>query len=168
MTPLAVALFFDVWEPSHLGRAILRLFVAAVLGGLLGLERQQEGKAAGLRTHMLVAMGAALFGLLVLETASDPPTEEQITHLSRVIEGVVTGIGFLGAGTILKLSEQREIKGLTTAATIWLTAAVGVSVGAGWVVPALVATGLAVVVLFIMNPVEAWVKRVFPPRRPRE
>jgi putative Mg2+ transporter-C (MgtC) family protein len=142
-------------NPANLGRDLLRLAVAAVLGALLGLERQQEGKAAGLRTHMLVALGAALFVLLPLEAVDGPPAGEALAALSRVVQGVVTGIGFLGAGTILKLSEQREIKGLTTAASIWLTAAVGLAVGIGWVWPAVLSTVLALVILFCMEYVEA-------------
>lgn len=160
--------FNDFRDASHLGRDAVRLVVAAVLGGLVGLERQQEGKAAGLRTHMLVALGAALFALLPLEGAGDRPTDEQLTQLSRVIQGIVTGIGFLGAGTILKLGEQREIKGLTTAASIWLTAAVGLAVGSGWLWPALVSTVLTLLTLFFMHHLEGWVKRRFPPRQPRD
>jgi putative Mg2+ transporter-C (MgtC) family protein len=106
-------------------RVVLRVLVAAVLGALLGWERQRAGKSAGLRTHMLVALGAALFVLF--------PAEAGITigDLSRVIQGVATGIGFLGAGTILKRPESEHIEGLTTAASIWLTGAIGMAVGTG-------------------------------------
>jgi putative Mg2+ transporter-C (MgtC) family protein len=116
---------FDVPSLADAGRVFVRLGVAAALGGLLGYERESTGKAAGLRTHMLVALGAAMFVMVPYEmglVAAD---------LGRVVQGVATGIGFLGAGTILKRAEQQEITGLTTAASIWLTAAVGLGVGVG-------------------------------------
>ncbi len=106
-------------------RVVARVAVAALLGALLGWERERAGKAAGLRTHMLVALGAALFVLFPAEAGMD------IADLSRVIQGVATGIGFIGAGTILKRAESEHVEGLTTAASIWLTGAIGMSVGAG-------------------------------------
>lgn len=112
-------------DVAQLLRGTLRLGLAAFLGAIVGWEREKWHKAAGLRTHMLVAIGGALFMLAPHElgmTSAD---------LSRVIQGIVTGIGFLGAGAILKLSEHREIRGLTTAAGIWLTAGVGVATGLG-------------------------------------
>jgi putative Mg2+ transporter-C (MgtC) family protein len=155
--------FSDLLDTDHLTRDLFRLVVAMVLGGLVGLERQQEGKAAGLRTHMLVAMGAALFALVPLELGADgPPGAVQFDRLSRVMQGIVTGVGFLGAGTILKLSDQREIKGLTTAASIWLTAGVGMAVGAGVVWPAVIGTILALLVLLVLHVGETWVKRLRP------
>jgi putative Mg2+ transporter-C (MgtC) family protein len=165
---LGIDPFLDLGDTSHLWRDLVRLLVAAVFGGLLGVERQQEGKAAGMRTHMLVAMGAALFALLPLETVGDKLTVEQLSQLSRVMQGIVTGIGFLGAGTILKLSEQHEIRGLTTAASIWLSAGIGMSVGIGWLWPALFGTVLGLLILFLVHHVERWVKRIFPPRSPHE
>ena len=98
-----------------------RLITAAILGGLLGAERASIGKAAGLRTHMLVALGAALF--VVAPQAAGLPEGA----LGGIIQGVAAGIGFLGAGTILKVVDRQEILGLTTAASIWLTAAIGIS-----------------------------------------
>jgi putative Mg2+ transporter-C (MgtC) family protein len=165
---LGIDPFLDIGDTSHLWRDLVRLLVAAVLGGLLGVERQQEGKAAGMRTHMIVSVGAALFALLPLETAGDQLTGEQLAQLSRVMQGIVTGIGFLGAGTILKLSDQHEIKGLTTAASIWLAAGIGMGVGIGWLWPSLFGTLLGLLILFLMHHVEHWVKRIFPPRSPRE
>ena len=107
----------------------VRLLAAALLGGLLGIERESVGKAAGLRTHMLVAVGAALFVVA--------PREAGLSEgdVGRIIQGVAAGIGFIGAGTILKLVDRQEIQGLTTAASIWFTAAVGIAVGVGplWV-----------------------------------
>jgi putative Mg2+ transporter-C (MgtC) family protein len=133
---------FSVPNGPQIVRVVLRVLVAAFLGALLGWERQRAGKAAGLRTHMLVALGAALFVLFPAEAGM------AIGDLSRVIQGVATGIGFLGAGTILKRAESEHIEGLTTAASIWLTGAIGMSVGAGqlWL-PALCA-GSAWVILY--------------------
>jgi putative Mg2+ transporter-C (MgtC) family protein len=104
---------------------LVRIAVAAALGALLGEERQRAGKSAGLRTHMLVALGSALFMLFPIESGM------QQEELSRIIQGVAAGIGFLGAGTILKRTDPEEVHGLTTAASIWLTSAIGLAVGAG-------------------------------------
>lgn len=139
-----------IGDTSQLLRAALRLIFAAVLGGLLGWERQYEGKAAGTRTHMLVAIGSALFTLVPLEAGLEA------SNVGRVIQGVAAGIGFLGAGTILKLSELHEIKGLTTAATIWMTAAMGVAAGAGRIGIAVVATGFTLFILYVLGHVEHW------------
>jgi putative Mg2+ transporter-C (MgtC) family protein len=110
-------------DPMQVLRVAVRLLIAAVLGGLLGAQREAVGKPAGLRTHMLVAVGAAMFVLV--------PAEMNVGQgdLGRAIQGVATGVGFLGAGAILK--DGRQVSGLTTAAGIWLTAAIGVAVGAG-------------------------------------
>src|SRR4051812_24794517 len=99
---------------------LLALSAAVVLGGLLGLERELRGRWAGLRTHMMVSLGAALFVLGI--AAAFPGNADAV---SRLVKGVVAGVGFLGAGTILKLTEKREVLGLTTASSIWLAAAVG-------------------------------------------
>jgi putative Mg2+ transporter-C (MgtC) family protein len=108
---------------------VVRLLTAALLGGLIGAERESVGKAAGLRTHMLVALGAALF---VVAPAASGLGEGD---LSRIIQGIAAGIGFIGAGTILKLTDREEIRGLTTAASVWVTASIGVAsaVGPLWV-----------------------------------
>jgi putative Mg2+ transporter-C (MgtC) family protein len=131
-------------------RVVVRLLAAAVLGGLLGFERQYEHKQAGLRTHMLVALGAAVF------TASPLIGGVSAEQVTRIIQGIAAGIGFVGGGTILKLTDQREVRGLTTAANIWLAAAVGVAAGAGWMVPAAVGTVLALIVLFLLGRAEYW------------
>ena len=133
--------FFDV---------SVRLVVAALLGGLLGLERQWEGKAAGLRTHMLVALGSALFAIAPILAGMT------IADLSRVFQGVAAGVGFLGAGTIMKISDQHEIKGLTTAAGIWLTAAIGLAVGSGVLWLPLVAAFVGLIIVFLLRYVENW------------
>lgn len=110
-------------DPDRLARHALRLAIAAALGGLIGFERERKGKAAGVRTHMMVALGAALFVLVPIGAGLEPG------DLSRVIQGIAAGMGFLGGGTILKRSD--DIEGLTSAATIWFTAAVGLAVGTG-------------------------------------
>jgi putative Mg2+ transporter-C (MgtC) family protein len=106
------------------GDDILRIAVAAVLGGVLGFEREWKGHWAGLRTHMMVAIGCAIFVIAGLDAAG-----EQRESVTRVIQGIASGIGFLGAGTILKLDKKQEIKGLTTASSIWLAAALGTTAG---------------------------------------
>ncbi|HET9219565.1 MAG TPA: MgtC/SapB family protein, partial [Terriglobia bacterium] len=132
---------FDLPDWPHLLKVTVRLVVAAFLGGLLGLQREREGKAAGLRTHMLVALGAALFTIAPLEVGMSSD------NLSRVIQGVATGVGFLGAGTILKKRDEQEIYGLTTAAGVWLTAAVGISVGMGQLWIPAIGVVLALIIL---------------------
>jgi putative Mg2+ transporter-C (MgtC) family protein len=121
MEPLAELLSLP--DPREAAVVSARLIAAALLGGLIGAERESVGKAAGLRTHMLVALGAALF---VVAPQVGGLGEGDV---GRIIQGVAAGIGFIGAGTILKLIDSQEIKGLTTAASIWLTAAIGVAAG---------------------------------------
>src|SRR5438876_505646 len=103
---------------------LLALGSAAMLGGLVGLEREIHRRWAGLRTHMMVALGAAMF--VQIGMALGPPSS---ADLSRIVQGVVVGIGFIGAGTILKHSNPMEIKGLTTASSVWMAAAVGTACG---------------------------------------
>lgn len=112
-------------DPTQLVRIVFRLAVAALLGGIIGAQRERAGKEAGLRTHMLVALGAALFIVAPIEFGMSSD------DLARIIQGLVAGIGFLGAGAILKLTDEHQIKGLTSAAALWLTAAVGVAAGLG-------------------------------------
>ncbi len=112
-------------DATQMARIIIRLIAAALLGAVVGIQRERMGKSAGVRTHMLVALGTALFVIAALESGMSP------SDMSRVIQGIAAGIGFIGAGAILKLTKEREITGLTTAAGIWMTAAVGVAVGLG-------------------------------------
>ncbi|MDW3711588.1 MULTISPECIES: MgtC/SapB family protein [unclassified Pseudomonas] len=133
--------FSDLDDPTQATRVTLRVLLAALLGGLLGFEREQHGKAAGIRTHMLVALGAALFVLAPQMAGAESDA------LSRVIQGIVAGIGFLCAGTILKRDSVAEVKGLTTAAGLWLTTAIGVTVGLGREATAVLATLVALVIL---------------------
>lgn len=132
-------------DPAQMVRVIVRIITAAALGGLLGAERQRAGKAAGTRTHMLVALGAALFVMFPVEEGMP------IGDLSRVIQGVATGIGFVGAGTILKREDAEEVHGLTTAASIWLTGAIGLAVGAGHLWLPIVSTAVAWVILAVFG-----------------
>ncbi len=112
---------FALPDLARLAYAAGRLLVAGLLGGLIGAQREKVHSAAGFRTHILVALGAALFVLAGREAGFTT------ADTSRVVQGIVAGIGFLGAGTILKLADKGEVHGLTTAATIWVTAAVGVA-----------------------------------------
>jgi putative Mg2+ transporter-C (MgtC) family protein len=140
--------FSDIPDAEAFTRIFVRLMVAVVLGGLLGYERQRSGKAAGLRTHMLVSLGAALFVLSPLEAGMP------LNDISRVMQGVIAGIGFLGAGAIIKLSSDGQIKGLTTSASIWLTAAIGLAAGMGRESTALLSTVLALVILSLLHRLE--------------
>ena len=139
-----VAEFSDLPDAGQVTRILLRLTLAALLGGLLGIERDQKGKAAGVRTHMLVAMGAALFVLLSQQSGMEHE------DVSRVVQGIIAGIGFLGAGTILKGNDDEKVTGLTTAAGIWLTAAIGVAAGLGRESTAVLSTLLALAIFTLI------------------
>lgn len=128
---------------TQLVHALIRLLAAVLLGGLIGWQRERAGKSAGLRTHILVSLGTTVFVLAAGSSGMSPD------GVSRVIQGLTAGIGFLGAGAILKLSQSREIQGLTTAAGIWVTAAIGVTVGLGSLGLALLSAGLAWAVLAV-------------------
>lgn len=130
---------------EHIVQVIVRLLAASLLGAIIGFEREKAGKAAGLRTHILVCLGTCVF---VVACAGYGMKEDA---LSRVIQGIVTGLGFLGAGAILKLNDQRDIKGLTTAAGIWMTAAIGVAVGLGMLGVALLSTITGFIVLAVVR-----------------
>lgn len=122
-------------------QVLIRLLAATLLGAAVGLQREKAGKPAGLRTHILVTLGTAVFVLACSSVGMS------LDGLSRVIQGIVTGIGFIGAGSILKLSEERDIQGLTTAAGVWMTAAVGVAIGLGSLGIALLGTLFTLVIL---------------------
>lgn len=148
-----MALDFIGWpDLGTLESVAVRLAMAALLGGLIGLERERAGKDAGLRTHMLVALGAALFVVVPIVAGQNPG------DLTRVIQGIAAGMGFIGGGTILKRVDRNEIEGLTSAATIWLTGAIGIAVGAGqgWI--AVVAVVSAWIILAVLGKVSAKLK----------
>ena len=140
--------FSDLTDAGEVTRILLRLSLAALLGGLLGIEREKKGKAAGVRTHMLVSMGAALFVLLSQQVGM------LSSDLSRVVQGIIAGVGFLGAGAILKGDNEDQVKGLTTAAGIWLTAAIGVAAGMGRESTAVLSTLLALGIFTLMPRVD--------------
>lgn len=117
--------FSDIPDFAELTRLCIRLVLAAILGAMLGFERETKGKSAGIKTHMLVALGSAIFMIVPLQIGVGPD------DLTRVIQGMVTGVGFLGAGTILKGRNEDNVKGLTTAAGIWMTSAIGMTAGLG-------------------------------------
>ncbi len=143
----------DLGDASSITRVCVRLSVALVLGALLGYQRESAGAAAGLRTHMLVSLGSALFVLVPLQAGMP------LQDMSRVLQGVAAGVGFLGAGAILKLRTE-QITGLTTAAGIWATSAVGVAAGMGLEATAVLSAMFAWIVLAMLG----W-KKVDPPGR---
>lgn len=139
-----IAEFSDISDIPEMTRITVRLFLAALLGGLLGYERERKGKAAGVKTHMLVALGSALFVLIPKEAGVSD------AEISRIIQGVVAGIGFLGAGAIIKGNNEEHITGLTTAAGIWLTAAIGVTVGMGRETSAVLCALFALAIFYLV------------------
>jgi putative Mg2+ transporter-C (MgtC) family protein len=133
----------------------LRLFMAAVLGAVVGFEREIHEHPAGMRTHLLVCLGSAIFTVLSIYGFGDPAGTGG-TDTSRVAAQIVSGIGFLGAGAIIKYGTS--VRGLTTAASLWATAAVGMAVGAGWWFVALVGTAIVVFSLWPLNRVLARIR----------
>ena len=130
---------------------MMRLLLAAGLGAAIGIEREFRAKAAGLRTNILIAVGAALFTTVSIEVGNPGGTPD------RIAAQIVTGIGFLGAGSILR--NEKHITGMTTAATIWVNAAVGMAAGAGEYAMASVATAMTLVVLVVLQPLEKYFER---------
>ena len=142
--------FSDLADAGTAARICFRMLLAALLGGALGYERESKGKSAGVRTHMLVALGAALFVMAPSLRGFHPEA------ISRVLQGIVAGIGFLGAGAIVKGKPGESIEGLTTAASIWMTAAIGVTVGMGRASTAIISGILALVILAVMDHAFLW------------
>jgi putative Mg2+ transporter-C (MgtC) family protein len=141
--------FSGISELEQLTRATVRILVAAVLGGLVGLQRERHGKSAGLRTHMLLAMGTALLVIGIVDAGGDDDA------VSRVVQGIASGVGLLCAGSILKSEggDESGVRGLTTAAGMWLTAAIGVMAGLGREATAVLTTLLALGVLALEGPI---------------
>jgi putative Mg2+ transporter-C (MgtC) family protein len=133
-------------------RIVVRLLSATVLAAIIGHERGSSGKSAGLRTHMLVALGCAIFVMTAAESGMEA------ADVSRVIQGVAAGIGFIGAGAIMKITSEREIQGLTTAAAIWMTAAVGVAAGMGLLGLAAFSVAIAWIILAVISRIETAMK----------
>ncbi len=140
----ALAAEFALPDVSTVVTIVSRLLTAFVLGGALGLEREAKGRAAGLRTHILVSVGSALFVLAPLMAGAS------MNDATRVMQGIVSGIGFLGAGAILKLDKEERIEGLTTAAGVWMTAAIGMAAGMGQEMVALITTVVALLVVGVL------------------
>jgi len=140
--------FSDLAGVREWTQLVVRLGLAILLGAAIGWEREQKGSTAGLRTHMLVSFGCALFVLVPLQAGMP------IVDLSRVIQGIVAGIGFLGIGTIVKTGNETGVRGLTTAAGIWTTAAIGVTVGLGREATAIVATVAVIAILSLLLRIE--------------
>ena len=149
--------FSDIGDVEALTRISVRLLLAALLGGLLGLERELTRKPAGLRTHMLVALGSAMVVVASAEAGL------QGESLSRVIQGLLAGVGFVCAGSILKSNDHNEVHGLTTAAGLWMTAAIGVAAGLGREALAVLSTLLTLAILMVEGPL----RQVLQARRAR-
>ncbi len=151
--------------PDDLLDIATRLIAATACGGAIGFDRELRHKPAGLRTHALVSLGASLVTVLVLRTA---PAFEHVDAISRVIQGVLAGVGFLGAGAILRntVSTQEQVHGLTTAATIWVVAALGIACGVGQWSVALIAVAVALFVLIAGGPFERLLHRIFKKKEP--
>jgi putative Mg2+ transporter-C (MgtC) family protein len=130
---------------------LLRLGAAVLVGALIGLDREIRNKPAGMRTIALVALGSAVFVMAALDNSI--PTEST----SRAIQGIVTGVGFLGAGTIIRGRTEEDVKGLTTAASIWLASAVGIACGLAFWPLVVVSCGLGVLIL-VIEPIDRWLK----------
>ena len=137
----ALAQEFSVPDAATLAVIAARVLTAALLGGLIGWERERKGRAAGLKTHILVSIGSALFVLAPLLADIDGG------DVTRVMQGIVSGIGFLGAGAIIKMEKDERVEGLTTAAGIWMTAAIGMAAGMGQEMVAVITTVVALIVV---------------------
>lgn len=129
---------------------ILKLVLAIVLGGVLGAEREYRSKSAGFRTLTLICVGATLFTIFsqIIGGHGNP---------DRIASNIVTGIGFVGAGVIFKGDGTSKVNGITTASMIWVTAALGIAIGAGYWLAAVIATGMVLVVLFVFSLLEDWI-----------
>ncbi len=149
--------FSDIPDIAGATRDLVRLVFAALLGGVLGFDRELKHKTAGLRTHMLVALGSALFVLIPLQSGAS------VQDMSRVLQGLIAGIGFLGAGAIIKVVENVEAKGLTTAASLWMAAAIGIAMGMGHGLTAVLATLLALIILSVIP----FLEHILPKKKDR-
>jgi putative Mg2+ transporter-C (MgtC) family protein len=141
---------FSTWE------GLIRLFMALACGAVIGLNRDLHRKSAGFRTFGLISVGSAIVALVITQTGPDP------NAVSRVVQGVLTGIGFLGAGVILHQPTSSRVTGLTTAAAVWLTAGLGLACGLGQFPLALSGLAVALVILIIGRPIELYLEKVFP------
>lgn len=139
--------FSDLDDVQQVTQLVVRLLLAAILGGLLGLQRERQGKPAGIRTHMLVAASSALIVVVPLQNGMGDDS------LSRVVQGLLAGVGFVCAGAILKLEREETIHGLTTAAGVWMTSAIGIAAGLGREMTAALSTLLVLGILALEAPI---------------
>jgi putative Mg2+ transporter-C (MgtC) family protein len=139
--------FSDLGDLEQVTQLVVRLLLAALLGGILGLERERQGKAAGVRTHMLVAASSALIVVVSVQGGLSDDA------LSRVLQGLLAGVGFVCAGAILKLEREEQVHGLTTAAGVWMTAAIGIAAGLGREATAALSTFLVLGILALEGPI---------------
>ena len=137
--------------PQSTPEIIGRLVMAALFGAAIGINRERQGKPAGLRTHALVSLGGALFTIIALLLSPGDPSAT-----ARILQGVTAGIGFIGAGVIMRRPEIQDVQGLTTAAAIWIVSAIGVAVGAGLWRTSLIALALALFILIVGEAVDRW------------
>jgi putative Mg2+ transporter-C (MgtC) family protein len=153
--------FSDIADAPQFTRFIVRLLLAVILGAAIGYERERHRRAAGLRTHMLIALGVALVVIAGEQAGLEP------TDLSRVLQGILAGIGFLGAGAILKQGETEHIKGLTTAASVWATSAIAIAAALGRASTAVIATIIALLILAVLAPLERRMRTKTPDEPPQ-
>jgi len=139
--------------------AVLRLFLAAVFGGVVGWEREFHEKGAGLRTHMLICVGACLFSLVTLEIGSRFPNAD----VMRIVQGLLIGIGFLGGGVIF--TRGGSVQGLTTAAGLWVLTGVGLAVGFGYYFLGALGMAFAFIIIAALKSADAWLRRRFASQR---
>lgn len=143
----------DVISAPHTTTAIiLRLALATGLGAAVGINREMRLKPAGLRTHALVSLGAALFGVIGLAMVST--TAADFSAASRIVQGIVAGVGFIGGGVILRRDDPKGVHGLSTAASIWVVSAIGVAAGLGLWRSAIAAVGFALIILALGKPLD--------------
>ena len=128
-----------------------RLVMAMLFGAAIGINRERQGKPAGLRTHSLVALGGALFTVIALLLSGN-----DASATARILQGITAGIGFIGAGVIMRRPETQDVHGLTTAAAIWLVSAIGVAIGAGLWRTSLVALTLGLFILIVGETIDRW------------
>jgi len=133
--------------------AVLRLVLASLLGAAVGINRELRAKPAGVRTHALVSLGAALLTLIGLSLTS-PTDVEGFGAASRVLQGLIAGVGFIGGGVILRREESKEVHGLSTAASIWIVSAVGVAAGCGLWLTSAATVALALIILALGEPLD--------------
>lgn len=141
-----VAEFSDLGDAEQVTQLVVRLLLASLLGGILGLQRERQNKPAGIRTHMLVAASSALIVVVSLQSGMNDDA------LARVLQGLLAGVGFVCAGAILKLEREEQVHGLTTAAGVWMTAAIGIAAGLGREATATLSTFLVLGILALEGP----------------